>query len=235
VVSQADKISTDSFTPICVSDYLSAAGYRCFASCTQYCSQGILYRRHKMAAIDATRHHARTDWPHWKFIQNELLPELMQKQPFYLVMHSEDTHPSFYLDPECLRRRPELKKWPSSMAAVQCSDLLIQGFMERVKELGLDKNSEVVLYGDHLLWGTNGWYEDTQKRRLLMVFANQKYGWIEKRTTWFDVAPTLLDIVGIKEYQPPFPYGEIMFSEKNGTEPQDADKVYIQNIVHVRG
>jgi hypothetical protein len=68
-----------------------------------------------------------------------------------------------------------------------------------------------------------------------MVFANQRFGRIEKRTTWFDVAPTLLDIVGIKGYEPKFPYGEVMFEEKNGTEPEDADKVYIQNVVHVRG
>jgi hypothetical protein len=134
-----------------VSDYLSAAGYNCFASCTHYCSQGVLYRRHKMTAIDTTRHHARTDWPHWKFIQNELLPELVHQEPFYLVMHSEDTHPMFYLDQDCLKKLPNITNWPTAMAAIQCSDLLIQGFMERVRELGLEKNTEVVLYGDHLM------------------------------------------------------------------------------------
>jgi arylsulfatase A-like enzyme len=68
-----------------------------------------------------------------------------------------------------------------------------------------------------------------------MVFPTQKRGRIEKRTTWFDVAPTLLDLVGIKGYSPQFPYGESMFSERNGTEPNDGDRVYIQKVVHIRG
>jgi phosphoglycerol transferase MdoB-like AlkP superfamily enzyme len=219
-----------------MADYLAAAGYSCLASCTRYCSQIILYHRHKTRTVDATQHHAERDWPHWRYIGETLLPELASKeQPFYLIMHSEDTHPFFFVDPQCLAERPELASWPKSLAAFECTDLLIPRFMDRVKELGLDNNTEVVLYGDHLLWGSPQAYDHGPERRLLMVFASHGRSRIVKRTTWFDVAPTLLDLVGIKEYDPPFPYGENMFSDQNGTEPSDSDRVYIQNMVLAKG
>jgi hypothetical protein len=219
-----------------IADYLSEAGYYCVASCTRYCAQIVLYHRHKTQVIDAMKHGAERDWPHWKYIQEQLLPDLAsQRQPFYLILHSEDTHPFFFVDPKCLEQRPELQSWPKALAAFECTDLLIPKFMERVKELGLENNTEVVLYGDHLLWGEPQFYDHGEERRLLMVFASQNQSRIVKRTTWFDVAPTLLDLVGIKGYDPHFPYGENMFSDRQGTEPSDNDRVYIQNMVLAKG
>jgi phosphoglycerol transferase MdoB-like AlkP superfamily enzyme len=108
--------------------------------------------------------------------------------------------------------------------------------MNRINELGLDKNTEIVISGDHLIWTwpTAGWYEHGVERKLLTVIPTQKRGIIQKRTTWFDIAPTLLDLAGIKGYDPLFPFGESIFSEKNGSEAKDGDMSYIQNIIHMR-
>lgn len=218
-----------------VSDYLSAAGYNCYASCTPYCSQGILYEKHHMKPIDDVIHHTRSDWPHFNYINKKLLPKLKEEQPFYLIIHTENTHPLFTIDPECLREKPYVKDWPRSMAAVECSDILIEDHLKAIKDLGLDETTEVVFYGDHLLWTEPVWYENGLVRKLLMVFPNQKHGFINKRTSWYDVPPTLLEILGITEYEPKFPFGENMFGPLNGTMPTDGDKSYIQNQVHMNG
>jgi hypothetical protein len=42
----------------------------------------------------------------------------------------------------------------------------------------------------------------------LILFSSQKGGRIAKRTTWFDIAPALLDIIENNGYDPELPYRE---------------------------
>jgi hypothetical protein len=53
--------------------------------------------------------------------------------------------------------------------------------------------------------------------------------------TWDDVAPTLSEIVGIGENDPPFLFSENIFSDFVDEEPSDWDRVCIQNMVQGRG
>jgi hypothetical protein len=138
---------------------------------------------------------------------------------FVLIVHSEDTHSLFAVDEAWLDRRPDLKTWPKSRALFESADLLIAWLMADGQELGLENGIEIMVYGDHLLWNKPRWYEDASDRRLLTAFADQKHGCIAKGTRWYDVAPTLLEIIGIEAYDSPLPFNENIFSDLIGDAP----------------
>jgi hypothetical protein len=85
--------------------------------------------------------------------------------------------------------------------------------------LGFQENTDVVLSGDHLMWDLTSadWYSSSGERKLLMVFTGQQKG-IEKKTMWFDVAPTLLDVFGRFATNS---FGRKCARKGNGTEPGD--------------
>lgn len=122
------------------------------------------------------------------------------------------------------------KKWPSSLLSLQCLDILLKKFFEKVEELNLLNSTEIFIYGDHLLWGDPWYYEKPRKMLMMMPFRKREV--INKPISLFDVAPSILRMLGIDNYSPEFPFGFDFFSQNTTVFPTSNDRNYINNVAH---
>lgn len=218
-----------------IMDFFNELGYDQMASCTGFCSVYKFYNLHHMRSLDYIYHGQRHDYGHFEYLVNTFLPKLLNEQkkhPFFLIIHNEDTHPDYYVDKRCLDILPdEIKnKWPLSLITLQCLDISLEKFFKKLSELGLDKTSEVFIYGDHLLWGEPYYYD--KPRQMLMLFPFKEQQMINKPISLFDVAPSIMKLMGIENYSPEFPFGFDFFSQNTTKFPTDKDRQYINNIAH---
>ena len=215
-----------------ISDFLQLCGWKVYATCTSFCSPYKFFRLHHMKTIDATTHGQKRDYGHFEYVKNDLLPKLMaEKEPFYLFIMNEDTHPGYYVSPECLQKHPEWKNLPVGLQAVNCVDEYTAGLVERIRELGLDKNTEVFLYGDHELFGQHSFYPPP--RKLLSCFPFRDKLYLNKSVSWYDLAPTVLNMLNVTDYQPKFPFGADIFGpEVEVHRPTGNDRAFINNVIH---
>lgn len=219
-----------------IPDILHQLGYNQMASCTGFCSAYQFYGVHHIRTIDAVTHGKKHDSGHANWMINKLLPELAEdqkKQPFTLIVHNEDTHPEYHVDNECFRElSDEMKKWPISLQAIQCYDKYLKRIFDKIIELDLHKTSEIYIYGDHLLWGNHDYYPEP--RKLVLMFPFREKRMINKSITLYDIAPTLIHLMGIEEYWPKFPFGidALEINNKMTTLPTINDRTYINNLAH---
>jgi hypothetical protein len=213
------------------SDFLHQAGYYQINSCTMYCNAYKFFGRHHMRSLDWFGHGQDHDEGHFKYLADVLFPHLAadkSKHPFHILIQNEDTHPMYYIDPQCAKTLP--KNLPTALASLQCLDRYLEKVIVKIRELGLDNTSEVFIYGDHLLFGRASFYPDP--RRLVALFPFHERKKISKDVSWYDVAPTLMDLLGFQNYEPRFPFGENMLGPKVGNWPSDLDRSYMNNLVH---
>ncbi len=85
-------------------------------------------------------------------------------------------------------------------------DVQVGKVLKKLKELGLDKNTIVVIWGDHgwhlgdhSLWNKHSNFEQAT-RSTLMIYTpeNIKTGHIDSPTEFVDIFPTLCDLAGLK-------------------------------------
>jgi phosphoglycerol transferase MdoB-like AlkP superfamily enzyme len=106
--------------------------------------------------------------------------------------------------------------------AVQCLDKALREFFRYFESLDFANNTVVMIFGDHRL------YEYTfptffgQPRNIFLMFPHSKPG-IQKKISWYDVAPTLLEMVGIEAYEPHYPFGKSIFGSEESSEPTAGD------------
>lgn len=216
-----------------ITDFLHKLGYKCLASCTKLCTPYRFYNLHHVHSIDHKTHKGMSDLTHFNYVINKLLPKLSkEKSPFSLFILNEDTHPPFDVQDECLDALPDKvkKNWPKPLISLQCLDRYLKRLFDKIHELRLDENSVIYIYGDHLLWGGPKYYHMPRKMLVLLPFrTNIK---INKSITLYDVAPSVLSLLGINDYRPKFPFGFDFFSPNTTALPTHNDRQYIYNLAH---
>lgn len=155
-----------------------------------------------------------------------LLKDFQLKEPFLYILNNEDTHPFFYVDQRC---HPD-PHWPKIEKCLNCLDQMLKSFFNAFEKSELFDHTDVFLFGDHPSVGKLGhFYQDP--RDLLMFFPYLPKRTIHKQVSLYDIAPTLLDMMGI-EYFPPFPFGANMLNEQSvGTFPKNDEFNYIYNKI----
>lgn len=211
-----------------VGDYLHAAGYKVDSYCTALCSLFKFFRSHHY-----TYHDYRNNFKNWddyhsiQELVNKTLPNLAKEtKPWMFFFMNEGTHPQFTIEKECLPMlNEEQKSYPRALQAFSCFDYYIKMLFDKFFELGLDKTTEVIIYGDHQLYGY--WSFLPEPRQLLVAFPLQKQQNISKPTRMYDMAPTMLHLAGITDYQPKFPFGRNVFSDEVTVMPTVNDKHFL--------
>lgn len=89
------------------------------------------------------------------------------------------------------------------------TDYYLGQFFNKLKELGLDKTTIVVILSDHgeefgergrwAAHGGNSLYNELVKIPLVIKAPNMKNGVLKKNISIIDIAPTILDLLGIKK------------------------------------
>jgi phosphoglycerol transferase MdoB-like AlkP superfamily enzyme len=112
-------------------------------------------------------------------------------------------------------------------------DRHIQEFMTALDKFGLSKHTDVVIYGDHLTMGNVGSFLGADRNlTVLMPLRPQDEKWRQaqsKSMTYYDLAPTILEMLGIS-YSPPFPFGQDMLGPLTGKKPSLTELKMIYSI-----
>lgn len=147
-------------------------------------------------------------------------------EPFVYIINNQDTHPFFYIDKRC-PVNPKLERIEN---AINCYDHLLKLFFDAFEKSEFFNRTDVLLYGDHPSIGNVKMFYK-EPRKMLMFFPYLEKRVIHKQVTLYDIAPTILDMMGL-EYFPPFPYGSNLFEEETpGTFPVNDEFNYIYNSV----
>lgn len=139
------------------------------------------------------------------------LSEFDKDKPFMLTLFSLDTHtPGYFYDDTCSHEFNDLRD------VFMCSDKTISDFLFWLKESPYWENTTVVILGDHILPSrikTIG----HPKRGIYNVFLNLPEGLkidSNKEFTTYDIAPTLLESMGIKLTPSHLGLGRSLFSNE---------------------
>jgi hypothetical protein len=107
--------------------------------------------------------------------------------------------------------------------------------MKRFGELGFEKNTQVVIYRNHLRMGnTRRFISGPRNLTVFMPLRPQDSKWrraqFGRTMSYYDLAPTIMDLLEI-DYSPRFPFGESLFGEKAGRTPTVADMQFIYEMI----
>lgn len=134
----------------------------------------------------------------YPFAKRELLKLSQDKKPFLMTLLTVDTHaPNGYLSDGCKTKYRDVRD------AIVCADKFLQDFIIWLKQQDFYKNTVVVIVGDHLQMETKFTKELNKHKREIVTIVmnsnyNNKYKEIHKNYSTFDIAPTLLESMGIQ-------------------------------------
>lgn len=215
----------------CFPDFLDKLGYK---------NEAYFVNEMKIMGISdfVEQHHTeihenvvKNDLELFDFYFNKSLPDLLKRnKPFFSYLCTDGTHYPYLVPNFCT---PEIPESESRVRKVHnCADQLLRVFYRRFLELGLNKNTELIIFGDHLVPTTKRyikWEENIEMRRLFLYFASRPPMKIDKPITYYDVAPTIMNIIGASSYSPRFPYGKNIFSSETGIPPNENELTFLFN------
>jgi phosphoglycerol transferase MdoB-like AlkP superfamily enzyme len=169
---------------------------------------------------DVRNHGFRQDWDMFEFLEKELSKNFSKtgSQPFVLHIANADTHPfpQYYTDPRCSDRVPD---YPPILRSFDCLDQILERFLESFRKLSIANHTEIFIYGDHLVMpGAHKRTSLFEPRYMLALIPFTDQQVISKKTTVYDFAPTLLDLIEVDPF-PNFPFGRSFFNPKPGLFP----------------
>lgn len=139
------------------------------------------------------------------------LAEFDKDKPFMLTLFSLDTHaPLYYKDTQCPQQFGDLRD------SYLCTDSIVHDFVEWFKTTPYWQNTTIVITGDHVL-GTRIKTKGHPKRGIFNVFLNVPNGITidnQKEFASFDLAPTILESMGIELKPHAFGLGRSLFSKE---------------------
>lgn len=132
-----------------------------------------------------------------------------------------DTHMPFRPKEGCL---PENTKEPILRQNFNCLDQVLRNFITKYLELDMFRHTLLVVFPDHIQPG--GFLPEP--RRLFMLFPGMEKRPFRKNVTYHDFAPTIMEELGIIEYEPEFPFGSDVFTSDKFTyaRPKDLSLIY---------
>lgn len=142
----------------------------------------------------------------WGLYDSVLFPLMLQRyrtleaagKPFNLAMITLDTHPpDGRPSPGC----PKYTTKPNSMLqAVHCTDYLVGKFVDELSKEPGWKNTVVLIMSDHLMMRNDAesLYPKGYHRQPSLLILNAGQGVRPARMYHMDIAPTLLDLMGVR-------------------------------------
>lgn len=199
----------------CLGDVLHAAGYRqafMGGAPLSFANKGAFFRMHHFDEVLGQdelerRHGDRLPAPGWGLYDSDLLRLAARKfdelaaagRPFNLDVLTLDDHPpDGRPSPGC----PSYAASPNSMLqAVHCTDALVGKFLDAISRNPAWKDTIVVVMSDHLSMRNDAWplYPAGYLRRPLLFVLNAGRGVRTARFYHMDIAPTVLDLMGVRD------------------------------------
>jgi phosphoglycerol transferase MdoB-like AlkP superfamily enzyme len=169
---------------------------------------------------DSSEHMRLNDDALFELLEQEVLPGLAaDSSPFVLLILNSDTHPDFLIGEKCDDFLIK-ESYPRVYRSFTCFDQHLESFVRTMERLGLDKTTEVIIYGDHLTMGSDVHWMLSAERNLTVFMPlraqDEKWAkWHGKPLSYYDFAPTVMELLEI-DYSPPFPFGTDMLGDEVG-------------------
>ena len=94
-----------------------------------------------------------------------------------------------------------------------CVDFAINKIIQKFLDLKMYENTVLAVYPDHTPFGTPF---SKENNHLYILFPGMEkvnnINKINRSVTYYDFAPTILDLIGVKEYLPAFPFGSSIYN-----------------------
>lgn len=209
---------SDQFLPgaICLGDLLSDAGYDLrylHGSSLDFAGWGTFYETHGFASIEGAKElRGQLDDPEyesiWGIYDDSLLDLAAQRfdamsaqdRPFGLVLLTVDTHhPRGGIVSATCEDKTYQDGSNAFLNAVHCADHMAGRFIRHVLDSPGFEDTVLVVLSDHLARPNAVWdrLEAADRRNLMLVFGSGLApGKIDKPGTTFDIAPTILGLLG---------------------------------------
>ena len=222
-VSDANKPGTFMPEAICLGDTLKQNEYVTSylgGASLRFGGKGNFYKTHQFDSVQGLEHHKRalsletTALSEWGLYDEDLYPLAWQEitrlqtrhEPFALFLLTLDTHPpSGFPSSDCDDVRYGDGK-NAMLNTLHCSDRLAANFIRRLLASEAAAETIIVVASDHLVMA-NGASEQLrqhpQRRNLFFILEqNRRRQSIERHASPFDIAPTLLSVLGaeIEDY-----------------------------------
>jgi phosphoglycerol transferase len=125
-----------------------------------------------------------------------------ENTPFAFSLVTLDTHhPDGHASASCPRYSHSSD---TMLNAIHCTDYLVDKFVSDLKQQGILDDTVLVVFSDHLAMRNTQWdilQANSKKRKLsFFVMAQEQARFFNQPATHFDVAPTVLDYLGIPGY-----------------------------------
>lgn len=201
----------------CMTDYLRTVGYASHSFAMKY--DAIMdYNKWRDSKFNRTfdSNNDRELFDHMSTKGIDFLLNLSKHQNYVAMVYNQDTHrpqrPKSYCKPENLN-----ESLPRQ--AYNCLDQEMRKFINRFLELEMYKDTVMVMYGDHTMFGT----PFSTYRKLVMLFPGYEKRKFTSPLTYYDFAPTIYEMIGIRKIYPDLPFGRSMFSNKPPKNPTYQD------------
>lgn len=199
---------------VCLGDVLHDAGYTQVymgGAPITFSNKGLFYRLHgfdQALGLRGLEKQAGNKLPEsgWGLYDSALFPLMLQRyreleaagKPFNLAMITLDTHP-----PDG-RPSPGCPKYAASsnsmLQAVHCTDHLVGKFIDALSKEPDWKNTVVLIMSDHLMMRNvaEPLFPEGYHRQPSLLILNAGQGDRRARMYHMDIAPTLLDLMGVR-------------------------------------
>ncbi len=150
------------------------------------------------------------------FIKEKIIEKHKEKIPFNYTIITTDTHPPYKVSKKCgVKKVKKNKNNPEAIQAYRCLSLFLSKFVKDLNDAGVMENSILVIMGDHQSSkeivkinksvDQNVYFKIQSKNKLIRDKMNH-----------FDVAPTILDAMGIvSENTSRFGFGYSLLSNRD--------------------
>ena len=224
----------------CIPDMLRRVGYKLYSFCSKSCDVMSMksFMKDRGYIVRDVQEHQLTggDGPLFEMLRTKTLPQLKDNgEPFVIFVVTDDTHFTDHLISATCDDYLARENYPQMLRSFTCVDQMIQKFVERIKELGMDKDTEVVVFGDHFTMSKAKCLGPLSQRSLSVFFPlhEQDEGWkigSSKEATYYDLAPTIMDLLGV-DRSPPFVFGSSLLRPGKGLVPVTNDLKQIYRLV----
>lgn len=146
----------------------------------------------------------------YEMVKKEIFELSQNTKPFFLSFITLDTHaPDYFLSPNCQGNKKNKED------IVRCGDEMFADFIGWLKAQPFYENTTVVVLGDHPETGINRLYPKLKNRKIINFILNPSQDFEKaSHTKWttLDVAPTVLNAMGISFGGSKFGLGRSLFS-----------------------
>lgn len=157
------------------------------------------------------------------------------KTRYLVYIRPEDTHTPYLRPKWCFLNNTHFDSYEKCF---NCVDYAINIIIQKYLELKMYEHTLLVVYPDHTPFGASFIKENNH---LFILFPGMEKVSDEKKInrsiTYYDFAPTILDMIGIKDYLPSYPFGSNIYNINNSetlkhTKPDENDLDVIDNFLN---